>query len=86
MRDGRKTTKMQKMKTELNFYKSWYSRFRMIDLVPVFSFSKNIQGWSFTRVWTLNWFTYAVSFFLIKRSYLNEDRKIAHEKNVAKYM
>jgi hypothetical protein len=76
----------KKMKREFNFYKSWYAGFRLIDLVPIFSFTKNVQGWSFTRVWTLNWFTYAASFRLIKRSDLNEDRSIAHEKNVKRYM
>jgi len=74
------------MKREINFYKSWYSDFRAKDLFPIFSFTKNVQGWSFTRVWSLNWFTYAISFRLIKRSDFNEDRSIAHEKNVARYM
>lgn len=74
------------MKREFNFYKSWYVGFRIKDLLPIFGFTKNVQGWSFTRVWSLNWFTYAISFRLIKRSNLNEDRNIAHEKNVARYM
>jgi len=74
------------MKREFNFYKSWYSDFRAKDLLPIFSFTKNVQGWSFTRVWSLNWFTYAISFRLVKRSDLNEDRSIAHKKNVARYM
>lgn len=74
------------MKIEFNFYKSWYAVFRFKDLLPLFSFNKNVQGWSFTRVWSLNWFTYSVSFSIVKRSDLNEDRNIAHEKNVARYM
>ena len=74
------------MKREFNFYKSWYAGFRTKDLFPIFSFTKNVQGWSFSRVWSLNWFTYAISFSLVKRSDLNEHRSIAHEKNVARYM
>ena len=74
------------MKREFNFYKSWYAGFRTKNLFPIFSFTKNVQGWSFTRVWSLNWFTYAISFSLVKRSDLNEDISIAHEKNVARYM
>ena len=74
------------MKKEFNFYKSWYSAFRFKDLFPVFSFTKNVQGWSFIRVWSLNWFTYAISFRLIKRSEWNEHRNVAHEKNVKRYM
>lgn len=74
------------MKRELDFYKSWYAGFRLIDLVPIFSFTKNVQAWSFIRVWTLNWLTYCVSFRLIKKSYLNEDRCLAHEMNVKRHM
>jgi hypothetical protein len=74
------------MRREFNFYKSWFAGFRAKDLLPIFSFTKNVQGWSFTRVWSLNWFTYAISFRLIKRSDLNEDRSVAHEKNVKRYM
>ena len=75
-----------KMKREFNFYKSYYAGFRAKDLLPIFSFTKNVQGWTFTRVWSLNWFTYVASFSLIKRSDLNEDRGVAHEKNVKMYM
>ena len=74
------------MKREFNFYKSWYAGFRAKDLLPIFSFTKNVQAWAFTRVWSLSWFTYAISFSLVKRSDFNEDRNIAHEKNVARYM
>lgn len=74
------------MKREFNFYKSWYAGFRFKDLIPCFGFSKNVQGWSFTRNWTLNWFTYCLQFSIVLRIDLNEDRNIAHEKNVARYM
>ena len=68
------------MKKELDLFKSYYAGFRFKDLLPLFSFTKNVQGWS------LNWFTYCLSFRLIKRSDLNEDRNVAHEKNVKRYM
>jgi hypothetical protein len=74
------------MKREFNFYKSYYAGFRAKDLLPIFSFTKNIQGWFFTRVWSLNWFTYAVSFNLTKTSDFNENRSLAHEKNVKQYI
>jgi hypothetical protein len=74
------------MRREINFYKSWYAGFRLKDLLPKFNFTKNVQGWSFIRVWTISWFTYALSYRLTKRSDLNEDRSIAHEKNVMRYM
>lgn len=74
------------MKTQFNFYKSWYSTFRLIDIFPIFSFTKNVQGYSFVRVYSLKWFTYAFSFFSIKRSYLNEDRSVAHKKNVNRFL
>ena len=86
MVNGLSFTNHTKMKREFNFYKSWYAGFRLIDLVPIFSFTKNVQGWSFTRVWSLNLFTYAMSFSLEKRSDLNEDRNVAHENNVKRYM
>jgi hypothetical protein len=76
----------EKKMRKINFYKSYYSTFRVKDLFPKFSISKNVQGWFFTRIWSLNWFTYVVSFSIIKRSDLNEERNIAHEKNVARYI
>jgi len=74
------------MKRKFIFYKSWLAGFRAKDLFPIFSFTKNVQGWFFTRVWSLNWFTYTISFILIKTSDLNEDRSLSHEKNVKRYM
>jgi hypothetical protein len=74
------------MKREFYFYKSWVAGFRIIDLLPKFHFSKNVQAWSFTRNWGVNWFTYCFQFTIVIQSDLNEDRAIAHEKNVARYM
>jgi len=74
------------MKSTFNFYKSYYYKIRIIDLIPIISYSKNVQGWFFTRCWSINWLTYAISFSLIKISDLNQDRNISHEKNVIRYM
>ena len=74
------------MKREFCFYKSWFAGFRIVDLIPIFGFSKNVQGWFFTRNYTLNWLTYCIQFSITKTSDLNEDRNIAHEKNVNRYM
>jgi hypothetical protein len=74
------------MKKEFYFYKNWYAGFRLKDLIPKVSFSENVQGWFYTRVYTLKWFTYAISLFLIKTRCLDQEREIAHEKNVQYYL
>ena len=74
------------MRIEIYFYKSWFAGFRFKDLMPIPGFSKNVQEWSFTRNWTLNWLTYCAQFSIVKMSCLNEDANTAHEKNVAMYM
>jgi hypothetical protein len=66
----------------MNFYKSWYAKFRLIDLVPRIHFSKNVQGWWFIRDWSFYWFTYCLSFTIVIQSDVNEDRNEAHERNV----
>jgi len=74
------------MKREINFYQTDYTKFKVANLLPKVSFSKNVQGWSFTRNYTITWLRFAVTISLIKRSDLNIDRNLAHEQNVAKYM
>ena len=74
------------MKREINFYKTDYTRFKAANLLPNVSFSKNVQGWSFIRNYTITWLRFAVTLSLTKRSDLNVDRNVAHEQNVAKYM
>lgn len=74
------------MKREIYFYRRNYIGFTSKDLLPIYNFRKNVQGWSFIRVWSLYWFNYAISFIITKRSYLNEDIVVAHEKNVKQYM
>ena len=73
------------MKREFYFYKGWYADLdsRFNSIIWIF---QNVQGWSFTRNWTLNWFTYCLQFSIVLRSDINEDRNIAHEKNVARYL
>ena len=74
------------MKKKLKFYKSWFASFTKEQFIPKFSFSKNVQGWFFTRNWCLNWLTYCLQYSITIKSDLEEDRSIAHEKNVAFYM
>jgi len=74
------------MKREINFYQTDYTKFKVANLLPKVSFSKNVQGWSSTRNYTITWLRFAVTLRLIKRSDLNIDRNLAHEQNVAKYM
>ena len=75
-----------KRKTEVDFYKSDYTRFSLVNLLPVFNYGKNVQGYSFTRGITIYWFTYAVTVSVTLRSDDSIDSSLAHEINVQKYM
>ena len=74
------------MKREIKFYQTDYTKFKVANLLPKASFSKNVQGWSFTRNYTITWLRFAVTLSLIKRSDLNIARNLAHKHNVARYM
>lgn len=74
------------MKKQIYFYKSWFSKFRFKDLIPLFGFIKNVQGYTFTRNLTLNWFTYCIQVSFYKYNNLDLERNEAHEKNVLRYM
>jgi hypothetical protein len=74
------------MKREINFYKHWFAPVRIKNFLPVFSYSKNVQGWFFTRNYTVEWFTYAINFRVMVNSDYDVEREVAHELNVAKYM
>ena len=75
-----------KAKKELKFYKSIFIPIRVIDFFPIIKFSKNVQGYNFTRSYTLRWFRYAVTYFKTIESCMDADRDIAHKINVSKYM
>lgn len=72
-------------KYELHFYKSWFGKFRLLDLIPKISFCKSIQGWHYIISFSINFFTYSLTFFITKSSNTDENRHIAHEKNIIKY-
>ncbi len=74
------------MKRELLFYKWYYTKLTLINFVPVIEFSKNVQGHFFTRNYCLYWLRYCVQLSLIVTSDFNEERSVAHEKNVERYM
>jgi hypothetical protein len=82
------------MKRKLKFYKYWYaplnfkdySTFEYSKWIPKFEFSKNVQGWSFTRNYSIYWIRWAITYTTIIHSDFNIDRKIAHEINVKKYI
>lgn len=59
-------------KIECFFYKSSFTKFSAIDLFPVFEFSKSVQGNKTMRVFSLNWFTYAISVFVREKTSVNE--------------
>jgi hypothetical protein len=75
-----------KAKKELKFYKSIFIPIRVIDFFPIIKFSKNVQGYSFTRSYTLSWFKYAVTYFKTIESCMDIDMNTAHKSNVLKYM
>jgi hypothetical protein len=74
------------MKREFKFFKSWFAPLTISQFIPRFKFSKNVQGWFFTRNWAIYWLRYCLLFTVTKTSDFNEDRNVAHEKNVARYM
>ena len=74
------------MKRKINFYQTDFTKFKAANLLPILSYSKNVQGWSFTRNYTITWLRFAVTLSLIERSDLSIDRNLAHEQNVIKYM
>ena len=74
------------MKRELTFYKSYYAPLSMQNIVPKFEFSKNVQAWWFTRNYTLTWIRWALTYTITIQSDLEEERTMAHESNVKKYM
>lgn len=76
----------KKMKRKLKLFKSWYAPLTIKQFIPNFKFSKNVQGWFFTRNWSLCWLRYCLLFTVTITSDFNEDRRIAHEKNVARYL
>jgi len=74
------------MKREINFYQTDFKPFTAKSLVPNFNYSKNVQGWFFIRDWTFEIFRYAFTISVTLISDMNEDRNLAHTKNVCKYM
>ena len=74
------------MQKKLNFYKSWFEKLKPIELLPIIVCCKNAQGYTYTRLWSVNWFIYPLSFHLTKISDLNENRSVIHEKNIQIYI
>ena len=50
------------MKRTIYFYRHWFAPIRVKDFLPVFRYSKNVQGWFFTRNCILELFTYALRY------------------------
>ena len=74
------------MKRELKLFKSWYEHFTIKHLIPSFKFSKNVQGWFFTRNYSITLFRYCLNYSITITSDVKDDRCLAHERNVAVYM
>lgn len=54
--------------------------FTVKNLIPNFSYRKNVQGWFFTRNWTITFLRYSLTYSVILSSVFDEDRDKAHEK------
>ena len=74
------------MKQEFKFYRHWFAAIKIKNLLPIFRYSKNVQGWFFTRNYTLELFTYAVNYSITIISDIDIDRSLSHDMNVAKYI
>ena len=81
------------MKRELKFYQYWfapmnfkYPIFGYSKWFPKFDFSKNVQGWFYTRKYTLSWLKWALTYTISLNSDFSVSRNLAHEMNVKKYM
>ena len=70
--------------TAMIFYKYSYTSFW--NLIPKIEYSKNVQGWFFTRSLTIYWIRHAITFRKTINSNFNIDRILAHSLNVEKYM
>lgn len=67
-------------------YRYWYAKIFWRVVFPRFEFSRNVQGWYFTRTFTVSWIGYAIRFDFTTVNYWELERHIAHEKNVDKYI
>jgi len=74
------------MKLNLNFYRYLLSSMKMINYKPKFVYSKNVQGYWFTRNYTIYFCVWALTLTITIHSDFNVKRSIAHEMNVKKYM
>jgi len=74
------------MKVEIRAYKYWYQRLGRRNFFPKVAFSKNVQGWFFTRSMTGMWGKWAITFFLNRHSSFEVDRGAAHKQNVKRFM
>lgn len=72
-------------KYRIRFYKQQVLGITFKPMVPNVSFSKNAQGWFYTRYWSISWFAYCLQYSITITSDLKVDRKEAHKLNVQKY-
>lgn len=78
--------KIYDIKRRVRVYKSLYSPLRLVNILPKFSYSKNVQAWLFTRNYTIYWFRWAVTYSIVIISDLSMNRSEAHKMNVKKYL
>ena len=75
------------MKREIRFYKYLYAApLQLLNWLPKFKYSKNVQGWWFIRNYTLSWLRWATTYTITIHSDFEVDRNVAHQTNVQRYM
>lgn len=84
-----------KTKTTKHFYRWRYAApFRLSYLIPHFSFTKNVQGPTFNRSYSVNWINWAFTIWHTVYDYQEDNcyfnviaqRYNIHELNVEKYL
>ena len=78
-----------KAKTTTHFYRWRHAApFKLSYLIPEVSFTKNVQGPSFNRSYSIKWINWEFTIWHTIYDFWNgiEDRMILHELNVQKYI
>lgn len=74
------------IKLNLQLYRSEFGPFDRNAIVPKAGFSKSVQGYFFTRSYTITWFLFSITARLTWVSDYNQNRTEAHAANVLKYL
>lgn len=71
---------------KMHFYKTSFLTISLNNFVPAISYSKNVQGYFFTQIWTITFLRYAITLRMVLVNDTNVERLVSHDRNVEKYM